>query len=298
MSHPMDNSQWVTCLHFFARKSHQSCLIPWLTVGEWCGSVFLPGNLINHVSSHDPQGVSDTAFVLCQVVSSMLIPTNRQWVAVTPLYFFARQSHESCFTVQLEWPTGCEWDCFISLPGSLMNHVSFHNQQGVSNISLPGSLVNHLLSHNQQIVSDTTLFLCQAVLSIMPHPTTNREWVTLLYLFVSSIMSHPTTNREWVILLYFLPSYLWATTQWWTDCKSYEFFYQGVSLSCSVTNRKWVTCYLCQSLLFISQTGCEWECIYFSLPTIIPWWPWPSECGSYNYFSITLYLIAWATGSE
>ena len=120
---------------------------------------------------------------------------------------FAKQSHESCLT---QWPTVCEWYCFISLPGTLINHV---------------------LSHNQQEVSGTTLFLCQAVSSIMSipwptgsewhclsslpknlinyvHPMTNSMWVTLLYFFAREIMSHPMTNREWVALLYFFPSSL------------------------------------------------------------------------------------------
>ena len=200
--HPMTNREWVTLLYFFARQSHQSCFLPWPTVCEWHCFISLPGSLINHVSSHDQQPVSDTTLFLCQAVSSIMFHpmTNREWV--TLLYFFARQSHQSCF---IPWPTVCEWHCFISLPGSLINHVS---------------------SHDQQPVSDTTLFLCQAVSSIMFHPLMNREWVTLLYFFarqphqscfqqevsvtalflcqaVSSIMFHPLTNRKWVSLLYF-----------------------------------------------------------------------------------------------
>ena len=183
----------MTLLYFFARQSHPSCLIPWPTDSKWQCFISLPGglidhisshykqrvskavvSLINHVSSHDQQYVSDTALFLCQEVSSMSQTvsdtasclcqafssigmshpmTNREWV--TLLYFFPGSL--------IPQPTGCKWHCFIIfLPGTLMNHVSFH----------------HL-----QVVSDTVLFLCQALQSVMSHPLTNREWVTLLYFF-------------------------------------------------------------------------------------------------------------------
>ena len=133
MSHRMINSLWVTLHYFLARQSHQSCLIPWPTVCEWHCFIALPGSLINHVLSHDQQGVSDTTLLLFQAVSSHPM-TNSMWV--TLLYFLARQSHQSCLT-----------------------------------------------SHDQQGVSDIALFHCQAVSSIMSHPMTNRKWVTLLYFF-------------------------------------------------------------------------------------------------------------------
>ena len=177
-SHPMTNSMWVTLLYFFARQSHQSCLIG----SEWHCSMTLPGSLINHISSHDQQYVSDTALSPCQADSSISLPMiNREWVTtlflcqtvssimshsmtnslwVALLYFLARQSNQSCLIL---WPTGSEWHCFISLPGSLISHVS---------------------SHDQQFVSDTSLFLCKAVSSIMSHPMTNRMWVTLLHFVV------------------------------------------------------------------------------------------------------------------
>ena len=90
--------------------SHQSCLIPWPTGGEW------------------------HCLFLCHAVSWIMSHpmTNREWV--TLLYFFARQSHQSCL---ISWPTVCEWhQCFISLPGSLINHVSSHDQQDVSDTAL------------------------------------------------------------------------------------------------------------------------------------------------------------------
>ena len=119
-----------------------SCFIPWLTVGGWQYNSFtgspmtvchpmtkrqwvthcfisLPVSLINHVSSHDQQRVS---LCLCQAVSSIMSHpmTNRKWV--TLLYFFARQSHQSCL---IPWPTGSELYCFISLcqaVSSIMSH--------------------------------------------------------------------------------------------------------------------------------------------------------------------------------
>ena len=128
--HPMTNRGWVTLLYFFTRLSHQSCLIPWPIESEWHCFIYVPGSLTNHVSSHDQQYVSDTASK--QSHQSCLIPmTNSLWVTL-----LSRTIHQSCL---IPWPTVCEWHCFISLPGSLINHVS---------------------SHDQQTVSGTTLFLC------------------------------------------------------------------------------------------------------------------------------------------
>ena len=163
----MTNSMSVTLLYFFARHSHQSCLIPWPTGSEWHCFMSFPGTLINHVSSHDWQYVSDTALFLCQALSSILSHpmTNSEWVAL--LYFFARHSHQLCL---IPWPTGSEWHYFISLPGTLINHVS---------------------SHGQQHVSDTALFLCQAFTLIMFHAVTNSKWVTLFYcLLINHVSFH------------------------------------------------------------------------------------------------------------
>ena len=95
-------SQWVTPVHFFARQSHQSCL-PCPTVCE-CQWISLPGSLINHVSSHDQQQVSDIALCVCQAASS-----HDQLQQVSDI---ARQSHQSCL---IPWPTASELHCFISL---------------------------------------------------------------------------------------------------------------------------------------------------------------------------------------
>ena len=166
-------------LYFFARESHQSCLIPWPTGSKWhCFISFKPGSLTNHVSSHDQQQVSGTALFLCQEVSSIMSHPMTHSLWVTLLYFFAQQSYQSCL---IPWPTGSKWDCFISLSGSLINHVS---------------------SHDPQDVSDTTLFLCQGVSSIMSHPMTNSEWVALLYFFVpGSLFNHVSSPIEQVVSL-------------------------------------------------------------------------------------------------
>ena len=219
-------------------------LITWPIVCEWHLFKSLSGSLINlNVSSCDQQRVSDTALFLYQVVSWIM--SNREWV--TLLYLSARQSHESCL---IPCPTESEWHCFISLPGTLTDYhvlsmtnswwvilyffamlcclipcqplnsmwVTLHNY-------LPG---RSLMSHDQQSVS--TLFLCQAVSSIMSHMTHDQQAVsstalflqphqsclihdqqsvssdTALFIFqpVSSIgMSHLMTNRQWVTLHYF-----------------------------------------------------------------------------------------------
>ena len=106
-------SQWVTPVHFFARQSHQSCL-PCPTVCE-CQWISLPGSLINHVSSHDQQQVSETALFFCQTLINH-VPG-------------------------IPWPTVCEWHWFISLPGCFINHVLSHGLQRVSDT---GCLINHV----------------------------------------------------------------------------------------------------------------------------------------------------------
>ena len=110
-SHPMTNRMWVTQLYLFARQSHQSCLIPWPTACEWDSFISLPGSFINHVSSHDQQEVSDTALFLCQAVSLIMSHPMINRLSVTQLYFFARQSYQSCF---IPWQIACEWHNFIS----------------------------------------------------------------------------------------------------------------------------------------------------------------------------------------
>ena len=138
MSHPMTNSMWVTLLY--------------------C-------SLINHVSSHDQQQVSDTA-LSCSLINHVS-SHDQQGVSDTALL----QSHQSCL---ISWPTACEW----------------HH-------GLYCSLINHVSSHDQQAVSDTALLHFHQS-CLIPWPT-GCEWHCLIA--VSSLMSHPMTNSLWVTLL-------------------------------------------------------------------------------------------------
>ena len=169
----MENRRWIHCALLPSHLRYSS------SNREWAVTLV---SVISSVSSNDEQDVSDTALFPCQAVSSIMSlpwPIVGEWLSL--LYFSGRQSHQLCF---ISWPTGSEWQCFISLPGSLINHVS---------------------SHDKQAVSDTALFHCQAVSSIISHPMTNRQWVNIttlcLWQAISSIMFHPMTNRQWVMLL-------------------------------------------------------------------------------------------------
>ena len=113
--------------------------------------------------------------------------TNSMWV--TTYVLFLCQSHQSCL---IPWSTGCEWHCFISLPGGLINHVSFHDQQFVSDTTwflcqAVSSIMSHPMTIEQQ-VSGTTLFLCQAVSLIMPYQAVSNTALFLCQV-VSPIMS-------------------------------------------------------------------------------------------------------------
>ena len=122
----------------------------------WVTAQFIHMNLIMSHAILQLQSVSDTIVFLCQEASLVMSHPmiNSLWVTMTLHYFLARQSHQSC---HIPWPTECEWHCIITLPGSLINHAS---------------------SNDQQKVSDITLFLCQAVWSIMSHPMTMWQQVS------------------------------------------------------------------------------------------------------------------------
>ena len=206
----MTNSLWVTLLYFLARQSHQSCLFPWPTGGEWHFFISLPGSLINHVSSHAQQGVSDTALFLCQAdyESCLSHPmTNSMWV--TLIYLFVRQFYQSCLI--LSWATGSEWHCFIPFQAfpSIISHP-MTNRKWVTLLYLPGSLI-----HDKQGVSDTALLYFFAHHLTIPWPqmvsltkfSTNCKWFhcpsSCDQQSVSGVPSLPVTslhitNREWV----------------------------------------------------------------------------------------------------
>ena len=144
----MTNRMWV------ALQPDQSCLIPWPTVCEW------------------------HCFVFCQVASLIMSHpiANSMWVAL--LYFFARQSHQSC---------------------------SSHDQQKVSDTALfLSQVVSSIISHgmnNREWVTPLYLFAMQSFQSCLCTCPTVCEWHCFMSLPDSIIISHPITNRVWVSLL-------------------------------------------------------------------------------------------------
>ena len=310
----MANRQWVKLLYF---QSHQSCLIPWPTGSGW--HCFI-SSLINCVSSHDQQGVSDTTlfpissimshpnqqyvsdttlFFCLAVSSTMSHPmTNREWVTLlylityahpmtnsmwgTMLYFFAslqlitvshpminrmwvtlllhffaRHSYQSCL---IPWPTVCEWHYFISLlAGSLISHVSSHDQQQVSGTALFLCQVVLALIMSYQAVSDTALLLCQAVSPIMSLflcPPWWFTWPSHCDQQIVSLMKFSVKQLHCLIL--------WPTVSEWHPIFPSHFSYD---------NKQEV----CHNAFVFCQTD------------IIPWWP--TGCVWYNYLLITLHLI-------
>jgi hypothetical protein len=99
--HPMTNREWVTpYFFFFTMESHGMTNSWWVIL-----NVFLYNAL---VSSHDQQGVSDTAFMLCHAVSLHVIPwpTASEWHS---MLHFTKQSHG--ISSHDHW-TACEWHYF------------------------------------------------------------------------------------------------------------------------------------------------------------------------------------------
>ena len=180
----------------------------------------LPGSLINHVSSHDNRWW--VALLYFFVSSIMFHPiTNREWVR---LALFVCQAVSSICLIP--WPTGGEWPCFISLPDSLNNYIS---------------------SYNQQMVSAT------ALLELLP-----------------------------------------ITSSSWHDQQIVSFLLSHFIASHSVTNSRLVTCHLCQSLLFIWQTACELACMS---ATQLIWWFHASLSSAYTFLFVfrncKIYLYLW-----
>ena len=150
----MTNSLWVISLYVFARQSHRSCLIQWPTGSEWNGFISFLCSLINHVSSHDQQQVSDTGPFASLSGSLINHVSSHNSLWVTLVYFFA--THQSWF---IPCPIASEWPCFIS---SLINHVSSHDQQFVSNIALCLCQVASS-AMSLQMVCGAAYFLCLPV---------------------------------------------------------------------------------------------------------------------------------------
>ena len=282
----MTNSLWVTQPYFFARQSHESCLIQWPTAGEW--HWFISCQAVSWITSHpmtNSESVTPVQSFAMHSHQSYLIPLpiGSEWCC----FIFVRHFHQSCL-IHWPWPTGCklhsfiscqinhvsswqtacEWQCFISLPGSLINNISSHNQQIVSEQHYSHQW--HVLSHDQKDVSDTALLS-----SVMSYPTTtNREWATLLYFFArqshqsclislwpigskshyfislqSHLINHVSSHNQQLVshTVHFarhssslLPCLIsWPTGCEWQCCISLAG--NLISNVSSMTNRKWVT---------------------------------------------------------
>ena len=263
----------------------------------------------SQVSYHYQQFVGDTTLFLCQAVSLIMSHPNQQYVSditlfshlavssimshsmtirewvPTLLYFFAslRQSHQSSL---IPLPTGSEWHCFISLPGSLINPMT--NRQWVTLLYMYFFARQSHQSYDQQKVSGTTLFLCQAVSSIMSHPMGDQHVsanTAKLFLCqtVSPLIPSPTVC-EWYCFISLPGSLinLWPTASEWHCLISLP-----GNLINPMTNRQWVTLlyfiawhphwshdqqkvsnttlFLCQAVSSVAclipwPTVCEWHC--------------------------------------
>ena len=155
--------------------------------------------------------VTPHSILLCQAVSSCHPMTTSWWVTA---HFFDRKSHH---VKQAAVSDAAKFFCQAISP--IMSHP-MTNSKWVTNcfISLPGSLVKHVSSHDWQSVSDPALCLCKSVSSMMFHPPwpIACEWHCQA---ASSMMSsHPMTNRKWVMLLYFFAnqSHLMTNSLWVT----------------------------------------------------------------------------------
>ena len=128
MSHPMTNSMWVTLLYFLCQAVSLLIIFHPMTNSEWAALHYFFARHSHQLPCHpmtNSMWVILLYFFCWQAVSSHPL-INSMWE--TLLHFFARQSHQPCL---IPWLTECERHCFISLPGSLINLVSFHDQQDV-----------------------------------------------------------------------------------------------------------------------------------------------------------------------
>ena len=188
--------------------------------------------------------------------------TNSLWV--TLLHLFARHSHSLCL---IPWPIGSGWHCFICLPvGSLRSSIMSHlmsNRQWVTLLHLgPCSLINHVSSHDQQPVSDAASFVYNTLINEDCKP------YAVFHLAISlALMLWPIVSMWHIILACHFP---WHHTQ--SVSENGFIFYltlcilslddeQAVSdkplsdctTSYSMSNRKWVEFY------FMSKQSTKWS---------------------------------------
>ena len=167
--------EWPSLLFFFGRQSHQSCF-PWPSGSEWHCFISFAGSLINHVSSHDQQGVSDTTLFLCMAIShqSCLIPWSEQIVSFVQLVFKWFHGLSSCDQELVSDMPSVPvtffishrlWECILFF---IRKYPSYDDQQQVSNTtSSYGSC--YISLHEQQEVSNTTLY-------VQSHPPNVISW--------------------------------------------------------------------------------------------------------------------------
>ena len=158
------------------------------------------------VSCHDQQNVSDAVF-FCKVTHPGLI--NSMWVT---LHFLLCQ--------EIITMTNRGWVTWIFTFARQTHHVSFHDQQYVSDITF--FLLPALIMSYPMIISGwvTLHFFCQAVLlylihdqqgvsnaqavslCLVPWLPTGCEWHCIFILTGSLIvtLSHPMTTRMWVTM--------------------------------------------------------------------------------------------------
>ena len=148
--------------------------------------------------------------------------THSGWVTAQFLHRNLIMCHSMTWTV-------CEWYYFISLPASIINHVSSESEwtwfcQGVSLI-MSHPMINRewvtlhylfvrephqsCLIHDQQKVSNTALFVCQAVSSITSPGIHVKQSVSDTTLFVpgsliNHVSSHDHYGSMWVMALLYL----------------------------------------------------------------------------------------------
>ena len=103
----------------------------------------------------------------------------------------------------MPWQIGCEWHCFVFLPG---RQISLHDEQEVSAIS--PSLCQPALHHFISTASELhwTSFLSGSL--IWSDSMTNSLWVQSLFLPGSLITFCPMATSKWATLPYFLPDSL------------------------------------------------------------------------------------------
>ena len=155
-------------------QAGSSCFIPWPTVGGWQHNSFTGNPMTVSHPMTKRQWVTH-CFISLPVSSIMSHPmTNREWV--TLLYVFA----------------------------SLINHVSFHDQQGVSGSALLPCQQSHqscLIPWPTESEWNCFISLPGSLINCVSLPMTNREWVTLLYVFArqshqSCLIPWPTVGCE------------------------------------------------------------------------------------------------------